>query len=61
MKSVKYVAILSTLALLTSLSALAADKLQRTVQIPTAVQVGTTSSSPEATRWSGRERVQRCR
>jgi hypothetical protein len=40
MKQVKYVALLSMLALLSSVSALARDRNQHSVQIPNAVQVG---------------------
>lgn len=40
MKQVKYLALLSMLALLSSVSALARDKNQHSVQIPDSVQVG---------------------
>jgi hypothetical protein len=46
MKSVKYLALLSTLALLFSLSAFARDKNQHSVDIPDAVQVGSTQLQP---------------
>ena len=40
MKQIKYAALLSMLTLLSSVSALARDKNQHSVQIPSAVQVG---------------------
>jgi hypothetical protein len=46
MKQVKYVTLLSMLALLFSVSALARDKNQHSVQIPDSVQVGGTQLEP---------------
>jgi hypothetical protein len=46
MKSVKYVALVATLTLLTSLTALARDKNQHSVDIQDSVQVGTTQLQP---------------
>ncbi len=46
MKQVKYAALLSMLALLCSVSALARDKNQHSVQISDAVQVGGTQLEP---------------
>jgi hypothetical protein len=46
MKQVKYIALLSMLALLSSVSALARDKNQHSVQIQDSVQVGGTQLEP---------------
>jgi|SRR5580658_5219899 hypothetical protein len=46
MKSVKYLALLSTLALLFSLNAFARDKNQHSVDISDTVQVGSTQLQP---------------
>ena len=46
MKQIKYAALLSMLALLSSVSALARDKNQHSVQIPNSVQVGGTQLQP---------------
>jgi hypothetical protein len=46
MKSVKYLALLSTFALLFSLSAFARDKNQHSVDIPDTLQVGSTQLQP---------------
>src|SRR5271165_5402033 len=46
MKQVKYLALLSMLALLSSMSALARDKNQHSVEIPDTVQVGSTQLKP---------------
>jgi hypothetical protein len=46
MKQVKYTALLSVLALLSSLSALARDKNQHSVNIPEFLQVGSTQLKP---------------
>ena len=46
MKQVKYLALLSMLALLSSVSALARDKIQHSVQIPDTVQVGGAQLKP---------------
>ena len=46
MKQVKYVTLLSTLALLFSVSAFAREKNQHSVKIPDSVQVGGTQLEP---------------
>jgi len=46
MKQIKYAALLSTLALVFSVSALARDKNQHSVEIPDSVQVGGTQLEP---------------
>jgi hypothetical protein len=46
MKQVKYVTLLSMLALLSSVSAFAGDKNQHSVQIPESVQVGGAQLTP---------------
>jgi len=46
MKSVRYVALLSALAVLSPLGAFARDKNQRSVDIPNAVRVGGTQLEP---------------
>jgi hypothetical protein len=46
MKSVKYVAILSTLALLSPLGALARDKNQHSIEVSDPIQIGTTQLKP---------------
>jgi len=46
MKQIRYVAFLSMLALLSSVSALARDKNQHSVEIPDSVQVGGTQLEP---------------
>jgi hypothetical protein len=55
MKFLKYVALLSTLALVASVNALARDKNQRSVDIPDAVQVGTAhlQSGKYRVEWNG--------
>jgi hypothetical protein len=55
MKAVKYVGILSVLALLFSLNALARDKNQHSVSIPDSVQVGTTQlqAGTYRVKWEG--------
>jgi hypothetical protein len=55
MKNLRYVALLSTLALLFSLSAFARDKNQHTVNISGAVQVGSTQLKPGTykVQWQG--------
>ena len=55
MKGVKFVGILSVLALLFSLNALARDKNQHSVSIPDSVQVGTTQlqAGTYRVRWEG--------
>ena len=55
MKALKYVALLSTLALIASVNALARDKNQRSVHIPDAVQVGTVhlQSGTYRVEWTG--------
>jgi hypothetical protein len=55
MKQVKYAALLPMLALLSSLSALARDKNQHSVEIPDSVQVGDTQLKPGNYRveWQG--------
>jgi hypothetical protein len=46
MKQIKYAALLSMLTLLSSMSALARDKNQHSVEIPDSVQVGGTQLNP---------------
>lgn len=46
MRYLKYLALLSTFALLTPLGALARDKNERTVTIPNAVTIGSTQLKP---------------
>ena len=46
MKQIKYAALLSVLTLLSSVSALAGDKNQHSVEIPDSVQVGGTQLEP---------------
>jgi hypothetical protein len=46
MKQIKYAALLSVLAILSSVSALARDKNQHSVEIPDSVQVGGTQLQP---------------
>jgi hypothetical protein len=46
MKQIKYAALLSMLAILSSVSALARDKNQHSVVIPDSVQVGGTQLQP---------------
>jgi hypothetical protein len=55
MKTAKYLALLSTLALLTPLCAFARDKNLRSVDIPDAVQIGTTqlSAGEYKVKWDG--------
>ena len=55
MKQIKYAALLSMLALLSSVSALARDKNQHSVEIPDSVQVGDTQLTPGNYRveWQG--------
>lgn len=55
MKYLNFLALLLTLALLSPLSALARDKNQRSVEIPDAVQVGTTQLRPGnySVEWQG--------
>jgi len=55
MKQIKYAALLSMLGLLSSVSALARDKNQHSVEIPDAVQVGDTQLKPGDYRleWQG--------
>src|ERR1022692_4330523 len=55
MKQIKYAALLSMLALLSSVSALARDKNQHSVQIPDSVQVGGTQLKPGSyqVEWQG--------
>ena len=55
MKYLKYMALLLAMALLSPFCALARDKNQHPVDIPDAVQVGSTRLNPAATRWSGKE------
>src|SRR5579862_9106197 len=55
MKSLKYLALLSTLALLTPIGAMARDKNERSVSIPDAVQVGSThlQAGTYKVKWDG--------
>jgi|CZKK01.1.fsa_nt_gi hypothetical protein len=55
MKSIKYAALLSMLAVLCSVSALARDKNQHSVEIPNAVQVGGKQLEPGSYKvdWQG--------
>jgi len=55
MKQVKYVTLLSMLALLSSVSAFAGDKNQHSVQIPESVQVGGAQLTPGSYKveWQG--------
>jgi hypothetical protein len=55
MKSLKYLAVLSTLALLSPLCALARDKNQHSVDVPDAVQIGSTRLDPGSYKveWQG--------
>jgi hypothetical protein len=55
MKSIKYAALLSMLALLSSVSALARDKNQHSVEIPDSVEVGDTQLQPGSyqVQWQG--------
>lgn len=55
MKSLKYLALLSTLALLTPISALARNKNEHSVSIPDAVQVGSThlQAGTYKVKWDG--------
>lgn len=55
MKQIKYAALLSILTLLSSVSALARDKNQRSVQIPDYVQVGGAQLTPGSYKveWQG--------
>ena len=46
MKQIKYTVLLSVIALLSSVSALARDKNQHSVEIPDSVQVGSTQLEP---------------
>jgi len=55
MKPIKYAALLSVLAILSSVSALARDKNQHSVEIPDSVQVGGTQLQPGSyqVEWQG--------
>jgi hypothetical protein len=55
MKQIKYAALLSMLTLLSSVSALARDKNQHSVEIPDSVQVGGTQLKPGSyqVEWQG--------
>jgi hypothetical protein len=55
MKQIKYAALLSMLAILSSVSALARDKNQHSVEIPNSVQVGDTQLKPGSyqVEWQG--------